>query len=84
MFTTLEDETARPLQVERPDTSPADVAELEDERIVLRGEESSGVEPSLKKGPFFVYGGGEVQVPKGKEVGSKKRKLSSLMVSTGI
>lgn len=63
--------------------SPEEVVEPDDEGNVARGEASSGVEICLKENSSLVYGGGDLPVPKAGEVGSKKKKLSSSMISVG-
>lgn len=40
-------------------------------------------ELSLKMGPCLVHGRGKPPMPKARELGSKKKKLSSSMISTG-
>lgn len=54
---------------------------LDGEENVVRGEAPSRVELCLEEGPFSVYGGERPPVPKAKEVGLKKRKLSLSMIS---
>lgn len=55
--------------------------ELDDQENVSREEASFGVELCLEKVLFFVYREGKPPVPKVRGVGSKKKRLSLLMIS---
>lgn len=83
VLATLGDEIAHSLQIKRLAEFREEVAELNDKGTVVPAEAFSGDELSLKKGPCLVYGGGQLLAPKSKEVGSKKKKLLSLMTLAG-
>lgn len=59
----------------------AKVVELNDKEKFVRREASPGVKLSLKNGPSLVYGREEPPVPEAKDVHSKRRKLSTSMIS---
>lgn len=83
VFATLENEIAHPVHIERPARSRAKVVELDDEENFVRAEAICGVKRCLEDGPSLLYGRGDPPVPKVKEVGSKKRKDSSSLISIG-
>lgn len=82
VFASLADETAYLLQFERPAGSPAPLVELDDEGDVVNGEASSSVELCLEDIPSPLYGGEAQPVPIAREIGSKKRRLSSFLILT--
>lgn len=75
VFATSGDEFAHSLQTEPPARLSTEVAELNDEKNVVLGKASSGVELCVKEGCFLVYREGEPPVPAGEKMGTKKRKL---------
>lgn len=83
VFVTLGDETVHPVEVKPPPRCRAEIVELDDERHFVRGEAYFAAELRLKIGPSPVYRGEEPPTPKGKELSSKKRKLSPSIVLTG-
>lgn len=75
------DKTARTLDVKRPAKSPAEVVKLDDKRDFMSGEAFFGIEHCLERSPSPVYVEEEPPAPKVKKVNSKKRMLSSTMIS---
>lgn len=63
------DETARPLQLERPARISAEAVELDDEKIVAGGEAFFVVELCLEESPSPVCEGEKLPVPSPTEVG---------------
>lgn len=76
MFTTLANETALPLQIERPGGPSVQVVDRNDEEIVVRGKASFGVELCPEKSASLVYGGRKLPVLKVKEADTKRTRLS--------
>lgn len=83
LFATPEDEIAHPLKFKRPEKSRAAVVELDAERNVVRSEALPRIELCSKEGVSLVYGGEEPSPAKVNKMGSRKRRLSSWMKSTG-
>lgn len=81
MFGTLGTENAHVLQIERSAMSRSEVLEPEDEGNVVRAEASSGVELLSEVGLSLLYGERGPPVPSVKKVDSRKRKLSSSIIS---
>lgn len=61
--------------------SRAEIMELIDEESVMRGELSSETKLCAQKGPSFIFGGEKPPATETREVGSRKKKLSSFMTS---
>lgn len=80
-FAVLGDGIARRLEIERPGRSLAEIEEFDDDGKVLRVDASSGVQLCLKKSLSHLYGGERPLASEAKDVSSKRRKLSSWMIS---
>lgn len=81
VFATFADETAHPLQIKQPAGCCVQVAKLDDEGNVLRGEVSSAIELCLEESPSLLYEKEEYPAPEVRDVVSNKEKLSSSTIS---
>lgn len=81
VFAISGNETPQSLHIERPALSRANVVELDVEEITVGGEASSGVRLCQEKSLSLLDGAGKPRAPKSRQLVSKKRKVSSSMIS---
>lgn len=81
VFATFEDEIAQPLHVEGPPMSRKVVAQFHDKANAVCGRSFPRAGLRLEKSLSLVYGRGERPTPNINEMGAKKKKLASSIIS---